>query len=71
MRSMKELAMQGGRMLDRDNTSNSGDWSGLVSGFVTMKKLSTRDKDSKLRSSKGNGFGTTLLWSLFDAGTLI
>ncbi len=63
--------MQGGRMLDRDNTSNSGDWSGLVSGFVTMKKLSTRDKDSKLRSSKGNGFGTTLLWSLFDAGTLI
>ncbi|CAM6023866.1 unnamed protein product [Sphagnum balticum] len=69
VRSMQELAMQGGRMLDRDNTSNSGDWSGLVSGFVTMKKLSTRDKDSKLRSSKGNGFGTTLLWSLFDADT--
>jgi hypothetical protein len=67
---MQELAIQGGRMLDRDSPLNSGDWSVLVSGFAAMKRISSRDKDNKLRNSKGNSFGATLLWSLFDAGNL-
>ena len=64
---MQELATQGGRLLDRDN----GDWSGIVSSFAAMKRLSGgRDKDSKLRFSKTSSLGDyqTLLWSLFDAG---
>ncbi|CAK9860416.1 unnamed protein product [Sphagnum jensenii] len=69
VKSMQELAIQGGRMLDRDSPLNSGDWSVLVSGFAAMKRISSRDKDNKLRNSKGNSFGATLLWSLFDADT--
>lgn len=68
---MQELAIQGGRLLDRDILSNNGDWSGIVSSFAAMKRLSGgRDKDNKLRFSKTSSLGDyqTLLWSLFDAG---
>ena len=70
---MQELATQGGHLLDRDNLSNNGDWSGIVSSFAAMKRLSGgRDKDSKLRFSKTSSLGDyqTLLWSLFDAGVV-
>lgn len=69
---MQDLATQGGRVLDRDSVSNSGDWSGIVSSFAAMKRLSgSRDKENKLRSSRNGSLGAhqTLLWSLFDADT--
>jgi len=68
---MQELATQGGRPLDRDVLSNSGEWSGIASSFAAMKRLSGgRDKENKLRFSKRSSLGDyqTLLWSLFDAG---
>lgn len=70
---MQELATEGGRLAERDGISNSGDWSGIVSSFAAMKRLSGggRDKDNKLRISKNGSLGDyqTLLWSLFDAGS--
>jgi len=70
---MQELAAQGGRLLDRDVLSSSGEWSGIASSFAAMKRLSGgRDKENKLRFSKRSSLGDyqTLLWSLFDAGIL-
>ncbi|KAG0584538.1 hypothetical protein KC19_3G216500 [Ceratodon purpureus] len=72
VKSMQELATQGGRLLDRDVLSSNGDWSGIASSFAAMKRLSGgRDKDNKLRFSKTSSLGDyqTLLWSLFDADT--
>nr|PNR33107.1 hypothetical protein PHYPA_025050 [Physcomitrium patens] len=72
VKSMQELASQGGGLLDRDLLSNNGDWSGIVASFAVMKRLSGgRDKDNKLRFSKTSSLGDyqTLLWSLFDADT--
>lgn len=68
---MQELAAQGGRQLDRDILSNSGEWAGIASSFAAMKRLSGgRDKENRLRFSKRSSLGDyqTLLWSLFDAG---
>lgn len=68
---MQELVIQGGRLLDKDVLPSNGDWSGIVSGFAAMRRLSAgRGKDSKSRFSKTTSLGDyhTLLWSLFDAG---
>jgi Rab3 GTPase-activating protein catalytic subunit len=70
---MQELATSGGRLLDRDMLSNSGEWSGIASSFAAMKRLSGgHNKENKLRFSKRSSLGDyqTLLWSLFDAGML-
>lgn len=68
---MQEFASQGGRLLDV--LSSTGDWSGIVSSFAAMKRLSGgRGKDNRLKFSKTYSVGDyqNLLKSLFDAGVL-
>lgn len=60
MKSMQELATLG--RTDQDS-SQSGDWSSF------MRKLSSRDKESRLKSHEVvPGEYNSLLWSLFEAG---
>lgn len=71
VKSMQELATEGGRSPDSNVLVNS-EWSGIASGFAAMKRLSGgRDKENRLRYSKRASLGDyqTLLWSLFDADT--
>lgn len=70
VKSMQEFASQGGRLLDV--LSSTGDWSGIVSSFAAMKRLSGgRGKDNRLKFSKTYSVGDyqNLLKSLFDAGS--